>query len=497
MKPPPNVYCNHLPLIFTMQSNDSILCDVIVQPNSPDMPMPFEVVPQDIDFGVLSVSSDSPNAPSSTGVCIHLSIDSSASMMDACGDGMTQMFHIKNMLRNFMNILKQNSSEGRNILVQIQTFDDRVQIQLPLVDLRSVSIEDIEGIIESIQPLGATNLGAALESNTELFNGISDIENKYTFLHIVMTDGYVTSGIQDVNQLRQLIPTTCPTTIIGCGLGHDVKLMYSLGSGSGNIHHKYRAVNTFNQSGMVCGDVLNVVLNMTHTDVRVSCDGCEIYDHITNTWITDMDIGCLTQSTPRQFHIRGPHLLLTGRIIATGIFIEAGQTFSKPAAFVSIMADLRNYNWRQRVQELLYDTRQCVLSNRMREHSAEIRLNLETTFRSLRTFIDENDLHDSSFYNALCDDLYIAHRCTSDMDIERARIFTVSRGLTQGDQDAFAMNYDRGQELNTGGRNWGGTDDAATQIDYIPTPTTVFSTPYATQQAVTMMRNVSSGAPPI
>jgi uncharacterized protein YegL len=479
----------------------------------------MEVLSSDLDFGVLTLAPNTSDEWTPfTGLCIHLSIDTSASMRNMCADGASQMEHIKAMLRNFVSILKRVSDHGRTVLIQLQTFNDHLEVNLPLVDMSVIAMADIETVIHHIQPSGATDLGVALQSNNELFQMMNDVENKSTFLHVVMTDGYITSGIREADDLRHMTSTNCPTVFIGCGLHHDAALMYTLGSGGGNVHHRYRAITTFDQAGLVCGDVLNSVMDVSIKDIYIACEGCEVYNHATSTWGNTLEVDVLVRDTPRQFHLRGRLLEEGGttaapaapaapaaRVVVSGVILATGNAFTQVVRRTATPVDLRVYLWRQKVLELLHDATQYLNAQRFRAanhaETAELESRMADAFGVLRTFVTDNDLHISDLYKTLCDDLYIAHRCISDQNVERARIYTVARAVTQGDQTAFSLNYDRhtedmdGLDLGLGpldvGDIGGGVRGIVGHLDYDPTPSSVFSTPFASQNATEMMRGVS------
>ena len=492
---------------FDTTMTQLITCNMVAHDRT--LAMPMEVISSDLDFGVLTLASNTPGSwTPSNGLCIHLSIDTSASMNNLCADGASQMDHIKAMLRNFVSILKRVSDTGRTVLIQLQTFNGRLEVNLPLVDMNVINIEDIESVIHHIQPSGATNLALALQSNTELFNMINEVENKSTFLHVVMTDGYITRGVQNVNDLKQMTPSQCPTVFIGCGLNHDAALMYTLGSGGGNVHHRYCSISTFDQSGLVCGDVLNAMMEVSITDVHITCEECEVYNHTTGTWGANLEVDTLVRDMPRQFHlrgqlrreemageVRGPRVVVCGRSLATG------ERFTQVVCLAAVPDDLRLYLWRQKVLELLNDATQYLIDRRTHTRPVELESRMADAFGILRTFVTNNDFHISDLYKTLCDDLYIAHRCISDPNVERARIYTVSRAVTQGDQTAFSLNYDvvptddfdfGGDISDLGPLDLNGNNiPRAHHLDYEPTPSSMFSTPFASQNATEMMRGVS------
>ena len=500
------------------------------------------------DFGILALTPHTTAQwTPATGLFIHMSIDTSASMLNRCTDNTSQMDHIKLMLRNFVGILKQTSDAGRTVLLQLQSFSDRLVVDLPIVNLRGVPEEHLHAVIQQLQPNGATDLGLALESNAALFEHMhKDTENTYHFMHIVMTDGYITRGIQDAERLRQLTPAQCPTVFIGCGMNHDAALMYTLGCGGGNVQHRYRSIATFDQSGMVCGDILNTVMNVAVAEVHVQCgdgdDGggrVEVYNHLTGTWGTELYANTIVADMPRQFHVRGAALAQQARLVVRGRAIETGQEFTVEVRCADAAADLRLYLWRQRVLEILRDATQHLIAQprlddappRQPQHGsallapptddddddddaaelAELESRMTNHFGVLRAFVTDNDLFQSDIYKALCDDLYIAHRSISDRNVERARIYTVARALTQGDQSAFSLNYgadaatlfsdddtadddtDDDDDDAVGG---GGAGGGNVYANYAPTPPSAFATPFASQQATDTMRQVSSGLPP-
>jgi hypothetical protein len=226
-------------------------------------------------------------------------------MSDECKDGRTKMRHllftIENMLRLFH---KHNNTCG--ISIYIQSFDDMV---IPIVtDTDSIQDQDIETIINKIKnitPIGSTDIGKALmTTKNHIEDYLSNPDNTNDeIVHILLTDGEITSGITDIDLLKQSICTNnCNNIFIGYGKTHDSNLLSKLASSS--RQGQYRFIDILENAGLIYGEIVHGILYKVLKNVYIECENAEIYDYNTNSWNTILNIDDLSCEQTKDYQIR-------------------------------------------------------------------------------------------------------------------------------------------------------------------------------------------------
>ncbi len=143
---------------------------------------------------------------------VYLLIDTSGSMM---GEPIEA---VKNGMEVMINSLKQNPQAIETAYLSVITFDSFANQIVPLTDLMSVQLPDIEA-------KGVTSLGAALELvskciHEEVAKTTAESKGDWKPLVFIMTDGMPTDAIE--NGIREL-KSNKVSSIIACAAGNGAK----------------------------------------------------------------------------------------------------------------------------------------------------------------------------------------------------------------------------------------------------------------------------------
>ena len=435
----------------------------------PDCLIPHDNL--DLHMGIIKLRIRG-EIPITQEIHIDYAIDKSRSMLEPCKDGKSKMQHIKFALQNMLQIFHQTT--GANISVRIQSFDDRVYTVLETVeDIKSKTEEELNTIIAKINtmaPEKSTNIEKILiKTNAYLETYIKEHPSKRV-AHILLTDGAITSGSSNKSYLKGLVNKDYPNIFLGYGLEHDNLLLTSLESAG--KYNEYRLVNNLEKSGLVYGEVIHQLLYTAIEDVTLKAENCEIYDYLTNTWTTTLDIGHLISDQEKTYQIRSLkpkealisvygrtiHQTRQSEVLTNEIELQIQAT---PVILLSVPCDLTNYMFRQKTQELLFKTKEYLQNSEPEEDlfdqykSALIEPTKETDvfkketdvlkkkikdfFKSMLDYIEANKLKEDEFFKMLCDDMYIALK---SFDIENGLMFATARHTSQGRQQSYTPRFE-------------------------------------------------------
>jgi hypothetical protein len=254
---------------------------------------------------------------------------------------------------------------------------------------------------------------------------------------------------------------------------------------SSKKYGQYRFIDKVENTGLVCGEIAHHLLYVAVRDAEIRLESGEMYDWKTNQWLQTVQIGDLSGDTERTFHVRTtqPRKIMgefwgipvmsfpieeaiqeLKAILLDTIFppalrpvlLDTVRTLpydldkcrdGNPVEYENAYIDLTRYMFRQRTQELLYETR--IYNKNMlgiyqyqdqEQYEKALKMKLRTFFDMLKTYINANQTllstDDKTFMKVLQDDIYIAHQTMGKAD---ADMFCTSRQQSQGNQTAYAV----------------------------------------------------------
>jgi von Willebrand factor type A domain len=439
-------------------------------------------------FGILTINMRGEVPATSKKQHFIFSIDCSGSMSDICNDSRTKMQHILHTVVNILRIFA-NTYEGQ-MTVTINAFDDSVKNIISNTVVTKENINELLKLVNDIYPMGLTNIGDVLN---DVYTNVLQIDKKeYDITHILLTDGQITSGIFDPNDMK--IPD-CKNIYIGYGSNHDSYLLTNLASK--NQTDEYKFIDALEKAGFVYGELLQNLLYKSYDQVTIEVENCEIYDYNTNMWSNKLFVGDLVSEQKKIYHVRSlqPSVSLVhiiGRKLhKTRMFEvlpdEPEHIYDSRYVrlFNSLLTDLTQYIYRQKAQELLYEARQrqnlnadivnivadvAAAVEEQREATNTMKQKLKDLFDTIQKYMDEKGQQTNKLLKTICDDLYIAYETYGHHD---GFMFTVARQISQGRQETYSCN-----RIET--------------VDVMYQVSDNIDTPYLTQGVLEMMREVSA-----
>jgi len=408
-------------------------------------------------FGIFNLKIRSEIPITKKNIHIFFTIDASGSMSDTCIDGRTKMQHILYTLENMLRIFYEKPD--CNISVHVQSFDTRIYNCIEgNSNIKMENLEDLLEKIKNIRPGESTNIELALNSASESITNYKTNNPCHEIVHIFLTDGEITEGSRYYDDLNASVPKDCKNIFIGYGRDHDSKLLSILGSGKSN---EYRFIDALEKAGLVYGEVIHEILYKAIEDVTITTCGCEIYDYLTNNWVNEIIIGNLLSEQKKTYHLRSKEpesccVTVLGRtIVKTRQFqvldgsIEE-QIVCHPTSSL-INSNLTIHMFRQRTQELLYESRKMSEKLKTPEFSftpmkkskeenkqnleiKEMKTKLKEFHKLMMEYMKEHELETDPIMKMLCDDIYIANKT---IGTRLGNMFTCARQTSQGRQQIY------------------------------------------------------------
>jgi hypothetical protein len=466
------------------------------------------------NFGILNINmnlikdqeSKEESIKTKTKLHVCFNIDSSGSMQDLCSDRRTKMEHILFTLENMLRIFHEN--EEFEISIHIQSFDSHVKdIITNVQNIRDEDIEELVKKIRKIRPSDSTNIELALKTasnkltnemvTNEMVTNEMVTNEKKEYVHIFLTDGEITQGSNDIEELKSLVPKDIKNIFIGYGKDHDSHVLSNLAKGKKN---EYRFIDALEKAGLIYGEIVHSLFYKAIEEVTINCIDCEIYDFETNEWATLVEVGDLLYEQKKTYHIRSnnPETCKI-EIIGRGFKQVIGND-NKPKN------EILNYLFRQKTQELLFETRKLsevnnLIMNRFQEEEDDItkmKKKLKEFLNHLLEYIKNNQLQNDNFLKMLCDDIYIVKKT---LGTRYGNMFSCARQTSQGRQQSYTCSEieDQNQSPDPLGMlklkrsthvTFNNIPLTQEEIDDYKLSRDILS-PYSTNSQISMMRSVS------
>ena len=382
------------------------------------------------------------------------SVDCSGSMTDVCDDNRNKMHHIKYTLENMIRVFSEKTNY--TISVHINTFETNVHNVITNTVVNKDTMGTIIDEIQNIFPREMTNIEAALKTAKQDISSYQ-LEKNTTIVHILLTDGSPTVGSTDSSFLKAMVSSDYPNIFIGYGKNHDAHFMSELASNPKDV---YLFVDELEKAGLVYGEIIHNIFYKLIENTAIHTKECEIYNYKTNTWETTLYVGELVSEMEKTFHIRSKTPIESSVHINGSVDLNnQEQIFLLPTSFEE---NLTKYIFRQKTQELLYETklfsiRSSKLSsknNRLfhkRNHffdreeqkiskqetitkESNIKTKLYEHFQVMIKYVKEHKLENDKFLKMLCDDMIINYEMIGK---EELGLYSCARQTSQGRQTSY------------------------------------------------------------
>jgi len=390
---------------------------------------------------------------------LGFNVDRSASMETRAEDGRSKIEHAKYTLTRMVSYLSEKEMGSCGIRVGVNTFDHenkpltrRSNASSPAennmwfpLDSEASRDELLRGI-GSIETRGSTNIGGACGLMKRKLDGVA--QGGEHWAHVLLTDGHPNVGEKSAPGILAECPTDVDNYFVGYGADHNGALLQKLASLAGGEYH---FVESYENAGMVYGEILHGILFKAVHDVSLAVEGAELYDFRENKWTNRLPLPSLASEQSRTYHFRFPW----DSKDALRIVCEYKETNSDEVACVrrtsfpysstaTARREARNlevhkYWYRQQTLELLHACqRLCAThgySAEFQEAARLLRNHLSEFLERMKAFMKKNNLDDDAFMMKLADDVYVSHESVGR---EHGYKFVTSRQTSQGDERAYA-----------------------------------------------------------
>ena len=419
-------------------------------------------------FGVLEI--DIPKEKISNDVIwdIVFSIDNSGSMSDFCSDDKSKMEHIKHTLKNILKLFSTNKEIQFNVYVQ--SFNDEIK---EIFDFTTVTEENVDSLIQKINAIyeqSSTNLRLPLEKSRIKIKERQKKFPKHQIIHIELTDGDDTCG-NSLTILKENMCNDYKNIFIGFGKEHNSILLDTLAN---NNKNEYRFIDKIESAGLVYGEIIHNLMYLKYPEVEIKINNGKIYNWRTNEWVNNMFIGSLASGLIKTFHIQSDTPSIVDGVLIdsrynqenindeftlhdTDVDMDMNTDYKNIICDFTtlpnlldedsniIMIDHTKYMYRQRTQELLYESKMCYSKKWNKDKKREFKKKLKSFFDNMKEYIQKMSFENDVFWKVLLDDVYVAYKT---IDSQYSYLYTNSRQTSQGMQQTYAVNNLEGLNLD-------------------------------------------------
>lgn len=330
---------------------------------------------------------------------LMVSVDMSNSMVETNSTNKSKVEHLYDALDNLFQLF--HTYTARRVYLNLQVFHTTVEQVFSNVCLQTANVTNLSTTMRTIKPNGLTNLEAALVSAGEQ---ISSFPENADSVHLLLTDGVVTSGEHDKNALYNLM-FPCPHILLGMGVDHDAELLCHLASKTGN---EYRFIDAEHNAYVVYSEIAHNIMHNATGVVKISIDGSQLYDCNTNEWGNTLHVNCVLFDQPKILHVKWNGTSTNVQLTASNA-VDSVKFDCSPS-----VENIQVYLYRQQTQEWLYKLKQLQLKNKvLAKERAKLSQQLTAFHDEMMTYANSVDStlsdHERLLMFMFCDDILIAH----------------------------------------------------------------------------------------
>lgn len=377
---------------------------------------------------------------------IVFSVDISGSMSDVCDDGRTKMQHIAHTTRNIIDLFSDEKTS--NITVEIHGFDDKLETIVAPTKCTDESRQIIQtAITAKLKPRNSTNIEIALKNAKQSLQSVSCRKT-----HILMTDGQVTAGENNVERLKECVDETCPNVFVGFGMDHDAYLLQRLATNG-----SYYYIDHVETAGLAYGEITHGIMYQALENTTITVTNGEIYDYRTNTWSNHLQIPSLVGEAKKTYHLRSATpTLLKATISATDVSTKSPiqeDVDVLPELLGAEPNDFTKYLYRQRTLELIYEANelQKTENKNARDRSTpysrtsftDILEKLGNFLKNMTEYMESKSLTDDDFMKTLCDDISVTTDSLKSCGANIGIAYSAGRARSNGAQGCYQPTFKR------------------------------------------------------
>ncbi len=233
---------------------------------------------------------------------VHVSLDVSGSMTEQ-----GRLALAKETIAKMVEFLASASKENPDLhfWLTLTTFSNEAEIFIDNAKVSEESAPKLTSTVEKLYTKQATNFEASFKLDREVMEqqAAADQEagNAVTTLHIVMTDGEVTAGNINEDELKGMLLADVEHVFVGYGAGHKACCLMNLASV--NDKSSYLFLDHPTKMGAMFAQIFCPHLFTSISDVEIVLTGAKFLDIESGFEVSTVALKRIAADTTKTFHI--------------------------------------------------------------------------------------------------------------------------------------------------------------------------------------------------
>ena len=233
---------------------------------------------------------------------VHVSLDVSGSMTEQ-----GRLALAKETIAKMVEFLASASKENPDLhfWLTLTTFSNEAEIFIDNAKVSEESAPKLTSTVEKLYTKQATNFEASFKLDREVMEqqAAADQEagNAVTTLHIVMTDGEVTAGNINEDELKGMLLADVEHVFVGYGAGHKACCLMNLASV--NDKSSYLFLDHPTKMGAMFAQIFCPHLFTSISDVEIVLTGAKFLDIESGLEVSTVALKRIAADTTKTFHI--------------------------------------------------------------------------------------------------------------------------------------------------------------------------------------------------
>ena len=233
---------------------------------------------------------------------VHIALDVSTSMREENRLGLAKDTTVK-MVEFLASTSKENPE--LNFWFTLTTFSTDARVVINNSKVSEDTVRLITSAVQMIRPENSTNFEASFKLDRKIMEqqAAADQEagNTVTTLHIVMTDGEVTAGNNNEDELKGMLCNNVEHVFIGYGAGHKAACLMNLASV--NEKSSYLFLDHPTKMGAMFAQIFCPHLFTSISDVEIELTGAKFLDVESGLEVETLFVKRIAADTTKTFHL--------------------------------------------------------------------------------------------------------------------------------------------------------------------------------------------------
>jgi hypothetical protein len=233
---------------------------------------------------------------------VHIALDVSTSMREE-----NRLVLAKDTTAKMVEFLASASKENPelNFWFTLTTFSTDARVVINNSKVSEDTVRLITSAVQMIRPENSTNFEASFKLDRKIMEqqAAADQEagNTVTTLHIVMTDGEVTAGNNNEDELKGMLCNNVEHVFIGYGAGHKAACLMNLASV--NEKSSYLFLDHPTKMGAMFAQLFCPHLFTSISDVEIELTGAKFLDIESGNEVETLFVKRIAADTTKTFHL--------------------------------------------------------------------------------------------------------------------------------------------------------------------------------------------------